>query len=107
MGVQPYGTSNGRGGITGGGDLRLPPPEHICKVNYDQYHYGPVSGSSVEDGVKGGQSVVGSGRIGLGGDAEGGSGGGTDGGGGGYGRDRDGLNQWRGYFSKRNIRYGA
>ena len=53
-------------------------------------------GGSAEDGAKGGQSMVGSVRIGLGGDVDGGLGGGTEGGGGGDGRDedRDVLNQW-------------
>ena len=45
-----------------------------------------MSGSGAEDGVKGGQSVVGLVQIGLGEDAGGGLGGRTNGGGVGYGR---------------------
>ena len=61
---------DGRVGITGGGYLRLLPPEHSCKVYCNQYHHGPVSGDGAKAGVKGGQAVVVSGRIGLGGDAD-------------------------------------
>ena len=57
----------------------------------DQAHYGTVSGGREEAGVNGDQAVVGAGRIGCGGDANGVSGGGTDGGGGGLdGWDGDG-----------------
>ena len=44
MGVSPTGRSYGGGVITGGGNLRLPPPEYSQKVIYDQDNYGPVSG---------------------------------------------------------------
>ena len=49
-------------------------------------------------GSTGGQAVVGSGWLGLGGNTNGGSGGGTDGGGGGDGRGGDGdrLKCWGG-----------
>ena len=94
MGLSPAGGRGGGGGTAGGGDLRLPPPEHSRTVYYDQAHYGPVSGGGAEAGVKGGQAVVGAGRTGFGGDADGDSGGGTDGGGGGDGWDEDGLNRW-------------
>ena len=69
----------------------------------------PGQGWPIGDGIKGVQAVVGSGRLGLGGDAGGGSGGVTDGGEGGDGwdGDGDGLNQWGGYCSKRNLRDGA
>ena len=43
--------------------------------------------------IKGGQSVVGAGRLGMGGDADGGSRGGTDGGG---GEDTDGTETAKG-----------
>ena len=109
MGVSSAGGINGGGRITGGGDLRLPPPEHSCIGHSDQAHYVPVSGSDVGYWATGGQAVVGSGRLRLGGDADGGSGGRTDGGGVGYGRDgdRDGLNRWGGYCRKRNLRDGS
>ena len=57
-----------------------------------------MSGGGEASGVTGGQAVVGTGRLGLGRDVDGGSGGGTGGGRGGDGRDgdgdRDGLNRW-------------
>ena len=43
--VSPTDVNDGGCGVTGGGYLRLPPPEHICTVNCDQAHYGPVHGS--------------------------------------------------------------
>ena len=46
-----------------------------------------MSGGGAEAGVKGDQAVVGSGRIGCGGDVDGASGGRTYGGGGGNGQD--------------------
>ena len=49
-----------------------------------------MSSGGAEDGVEGDQSVVGAGRIGCGGDADGGPGGGADRGGGGDGWDGDG-----------------
>ena len=106
MGVSKSGGSYDGDGITGGGELHLPPPEHSCAVHYNQAHCGPVYGGSAEARFKGGQLMVRSGRLGLGGDEDGGLGSGTDGGGGGDGRDRYGygLNQWGGYCSKRNIR---
>ena len=59
-------------------------------------HYGHVYGGGAVDGVKGGQAVVGSGRLRLVWDADGGLGGRTYIGGKGDGRDGDGdgLNQW-------------
>ena len=50
-----------------------------------------MSGGGKASGVMGGKSVVGTERLGLGGDTHGGSGGGKVGGGGGYGRDGDGY----------------
>ena len=63
-------------------------------VYCDQTHYRPVSGGGAEDGVKGGQAIVGSRQTGFGGGEYGGLGGRTEGGGGLYGQggDRDGLN---------------
>ena len=87
MGVSPTRGRDGGGGIIGGVDLRLPLTEHSHTVHCNQDHYGPVSGGGAEAGDKGGQLVVGEGRLGLGGDADCGSGGGMDGGGGGDRRD--------------------
>ena len=53
------------GGITGGGDLRLLPTEPSCTFHCNQAHYGPISGGRAEAGVKGGQVVVGAGRLRL------------------------------------------
>ena len=78
MGLSPDGGHNGKGEISGGGDLCIPPPEHSCTVYCDHARYGTVSGFGAEAGVKGDQAVVGVGRTGFGGDADGGSGGGTD-----------------------------
>ena len=96
MGVFLVGVCDGRGGIIGGGDLRLSLPEHSFPVHFKQTHYGPVSDGVAYARVKGGQAVVRSGRLGGGGAADGVSGGETDGGGRGYGQDGngDGLNQW-------------
>ena len=82
MGLPPAGGSDDRGGTTVGGDVRLLPLEHSHTVYCDQAHYGPVSVGGAGAGFKGDQVVVGGGRTGCGGDADGGSGGGTDGGGG-------------------------
>ena len=68
MGVSLSRGCNGGGGITRGGDLCLPPTEHSFTVHFNQAHYGPVSGDRAEAGVKGGQVVVGAGRLKLGGD---------------------------------------
>ena len=92
MGVSPSDGRNGRVGITGGGYLHLPIPEHSRTVHCNQEHYGPVSGGVAEAGVKFIHAVVGEVWIGLGGDADGSSGGRTDGGGGRDGRYGDELN---------------
>ena len=73
VGVPPSGGSDGGIGVTGGGDLHLPPPEHSFAVHCNRAHYGPVSGGGEASGVTGGQAVVGTGRLGLGWDADGGS----------------------------------
>ena len=98
MGVSHAVGQYGGGGITGGGDLRIPPPEHRHTVHCNQAHYGPVPGGRAEAEIRGNQSVVGAEIIGLGGDADGGSVGGTDGGGGGDGKYGDGdvFNWWEG-----------
>ena len=64
--------------------------------------FGPVSSGGTEAGVKVSQSVVGAGRLGLGGDANVGSGGGTDRGGGGDGQGGDGcrLSWWEDNVAK-------
>ena len=43
MGLPPAGGRNGGGSIVGGGDLRIPLPEHSRTVYCDRYHYVPVS----------------------------------------------------------------
>ena len=78
MGLSLGGGSDDRGGIARGGYIRLQPPEHSRTVYYNQAHYVPVSGGGVDDGVKVGQAVVGSGHNGFVGDADGGLRGGTD-----------------------------
>ena len=70
MGVSLSRRRDGGGGITGGGDLRPLPTEHNCTDHCKQANYGTVSVSGMEDGVKVGQAVVGSGHIGLRGDAD-------------------------------------
>ena len=77
MGLTPAGGRDGGGRIAGGGYLCPPLLENSCTVYCDKAHYGPVSGSRAEAGVKGYQLVVGSGHIGCGGAADGGSGDGT------------------------------
>ena len=79
IGVSLAGGRDGRGGITEGGDLCLPPIEHSRTVYCGQAHYIPMSVVGAEDWVMGGQEVVGAGRIGLGGDVDSGLGGITDG----------------------------
>ena len=91
MGVSHAVRSNVGDGAIGGGDLRLPPPEHSCTVNCDQYHYGPVSGSGEASRIMCAQAVAGTGHLGLGRDDDGGSGSGTAIWGGGYGWDSDGY----------------
>ena len=56
MGLSPAGGRDGRGGITGCGDLCLLPSEHSRTAHYNQAHYGYVSGVGMEYGVKGGQA---------------------------------------------------
>ena len=78
-GVIPLpGEHDGGGGTEGGGDLRLPPPEHSHTVHYDQAHYRPVSGDKTKNGATCIQEDVETGRVGCGGDEDGGSGGRTD-----------------------------
>ena len=69
-GTYPVGGGYGGGGVTGSGDLSLPPPEHNHTVHYDKAHYGPVYGDGEASRVKVGQSVVVARRIGLVGDAD-------------------------------------
>ena len=93
MYISPTGVRNGGGGASGGGYLRLLPPEHIHKVYCDQDHYGTVSGGGAETGTMGIHAVVGTGQGGCGGDADTSSGGGNGGGGGEDGQDDDGYGQ--------------
>ena len=65
MGVSPTGRSYGGGVITGGGNLRLPPPEYSQKVIYDQDNYGPVSGGEEASRITVGQEVLISGILDL------------------------------------------
>ena len=51
------------------------------QVHFDQAHYGPIYGGGEASGVTGGQSVVGEGRLRIGGYTDGGSIGGMGGGG--------------------------
>ena len=71
VGIPPAGVLGGRGGTSGGGELRLLPPEHSCTVYFSQAHYVPVSGGLEEARVKGFQAVVGTGWGGCGGDLDG------------------------------------
>ena len=80
--VSPAGRGDVGGGVTGGGDLHIPPPEQDHTVHYDKAHYGPVSGGKGESWVKVGKLVVGTGRFGIVRDADGNLGGRTGGGGG-------------------------
>ena len=43
---------DGRSGIAGDGDLRIPPPEHGHTFHFNQAHYGPVSVGRVETRAK-------------------------------------------------------
>ena len=70
---------DGRGGIAGGVDLHLLPPEHSRTFYSYQANYVLVSGGVAEARVKVDQGVVVAGRIGCGGGADGRLGGGTDG----------------------------
>ena len=94
--IPPNGGRDGGGSPAGGGDLRLPPPEHGRTVHCKQAHYGTLSGGREKTRAKCIQLVVGTGHVGCGRDAYGESGGVTDVGGGGDRQDRDGdrLNWW-------------
>ena len=78
VGIPPAGGRYDGGGTVGGGDLRLPPPEHSITVYCSQAHYGPVSGGRAETGANGIQVVVVIVRGGCGGDVNVDSGCGTD-----------------------------
>ena len=58
MEVYPAVVGDERGGVTGGVDLFLPPPEHSHTVHCDQAHNGKISGSREASGVTGVQVVV-------------------------------------------------
>ena len=110
VGVSLAGRRDEGGGVKGGGDLVLLPLEQSCTVHGDQAHYGPVSNRRDASGFTGGQTVVGAGRLGLGGDVDGGKGGGMGGRGGGDGRYGDGyrkLIRWEGIVANANFRDGA
>ena len=59
VGLYPAGGSDGGDGVTGGGDLRIPPTYHSSTVHCDQAHCGPVSDGREASGVTGVQEVVG------------------------------------------------
>ena len=87
-----------------------PPPKHSSKIYCESAYYRPVSGGEVEERVKGGNVVVGTGGFGFGEDKYGGPGEGSDGGGGGYRQDGDCnglLVKWGGYCSNYNLRERA
>ena len=83
MGVSPNGGSDGGVRTTGGGDLIILPQEHGHKFHCEKAHYGLVSGSRAASGVKDAQAVMGTIRIRIVRDAEGGWRGGMYEGGGG------------------------
>ena len=56
--IPPTGGRNERSGNAGGGDIRLPPPEHGRTVHCYQAHYGPVHGGRAETGANDILSVV-------------------------------------------------
>ena len=89
--ITPAGGHDFGSRTAGGGDLRLPPPEHVCIVHCDQEHYGTVSISGADTGAKDIQVVEGTRRSGCGSNADGSLGGGTDGGGRGDRRDGRGI----------------
>ena len=79
--VSPAGRGDGGGGVNGGADLYLTPPEKIHTAHYDKDNYGTMSGSREASSVMGGQKLVGAVRLGLGGGGYGSLGGRTGGGG--------------------------
>ena len=81
MVLPPYGVCDDVGRVAGGGDLRLPPPEHSHTVYCNKAKYRPVFGGEMEARAEGDKEVVGTGRFGFGEDADSGSGGGKDRGG--------------------------
>ena len=93
--VSSAGVIDGGDGITGGGDIHIPPYEHSSTVHCNQAHYGPVSGGGAASRVKGVQYVVETGRLVLVWDADSVLGWGTDrvGVGDGWDCDRDGINR--------------
>ena len=70
MDITPAGGRDGGSGTAGGGDLRLPPPEHGSKVHCDQDHYLPMSGGGAETGANDIHVVVGTGWVGYGRDTD-------------------------------------
>ena len=107
MGLPPYGGCDDRGGVSGGGELRLPLSEHCGAIYCEYTHYGTVSGGESEARSKSENAVMRIGGSGFGGDLDGGLGGRADGGGRGDGRDGNcnrQLIKWGGYCSKHNLR---
>ena len=98
VGLPNAGGGNRRGGLVGGGELRLPPSGHSRIVYFYQANNGPVSGGKTEAGARGGKEVVGTGRFGFGGDVDGGLGGGSD-------RGEGGSRQYR-YRDRLLIKWG-
>ena len=77
MDIPPSGGHNDISGTALGGDLHIPPPEHVCTVHCNQSHNGPVSDGGAETGANDIQAVVGTGRVRCGRCTDDGFGGGT------------------------------
>ena len=58
MDIPLAGESDGRSGTVGGGDLRLPPPDHGCTVHCDRAHSGTIPGGRADTGANDIQSVL-------------------------------------------------
>ena len=87
LGLTPYEVCDDRGEFSGGGELRLPLPEHRGAIYCEYAHYGTVSGGEAEARAKSENAVVRTGGSGFGGDSDGGLGGRAGGWGGEDGRD--------------------
>ena len=72
MVIPPTGGGDDKVVHAGGGDLSIPPPEHGCKIYYNQDHYGPVPGGRGKPGQNGVEAAVAAGVPGLGRDVGGG-----------------------------------
>ena len=68
LGLTPAGGCDGGGGFSGGGDLRLPPPEHSSAIYCNKDYYGNMSRRKSESRAKCGNAMVGTGGFGFEGD---------------------------------------